>query len=1017
MRRSLVTLLALVGGSSHLLAQTQDPLAQRAAVAAAITGQQPSMPADASSAEIEAALDLPPGLATAIAVSGNAPQFLAPSNLGVIAPRAGNSMLLISTGVAGASSTEPGTGFGTPGPFGNDSASVTLTLQVPASATRLSFEFRFLSAEYPDFVLAGFNDTFVARLQAQTIASQSVDSALFFAGTAANAGGTGFDIVDGSGAPDAGLTDWLSASADVVPGSTVTLTFGIGDFGDSIYDSAVLLDNLAFTNLEVLDGENPAFMAGNDLANDPVRLSTGGDKRIGIAADGTARLLLRLNLTQPGTVQFAIQNPTVTTETGALGAPGAAPQGATINVVSVNTPNGHKAFAVYHAPLEFVRAGSGDALLRSRNLTLTTQFTPQAGGPVQNGQVEIRIERPPVVLCHGLWSSPATWNGFAPLIGDGRFDFERADYSGNNAGRFAVNRFTVRSHSRAAREAKKRNGIASAQVDWIGHSMGGLLPRSFAATGFYRRQDNFGKGDLHKLITVNTPHWGSPFANLLVGIRQTFFVGDLLIVGMERIGKSVVGGAIDDLSEGSPALGAIGATPVRAHAITGTGGSTAIGTADIGLAAAAALSPPPYNSIFRLLQFVSFATTAGIYRFQLHDFIVLLPSQQGGLGGGAVTQFTAVGSHHTAVTSYAPAATSCVGLLNAATTGGSFAGNIPAPNLAPPLTAQAAPPAVLVPAPPGQGVAFPTPGGPIAPGATFTVGLNAFGGYQPASVLFLGSFETFATDDSAPFQATFTVPLEAIGSFSLLAIAVDAQGQVAQATFKRDVVTTATLTGLALFNERVYLTAPGQSQSLSVVGLFSDGVQRVLNGSELGTTYSSNNQSVVQVTEEGQLQAVGEGFAAITITNGGFSVSVLAFVTFEADLSYFGEGCESSVGIPVLGTSGGEPRLGNAGFALTAANAPVQSFLLWLLQAGAPSPTGFPVPGAPACALGYVLPQDLRSVPAAADGTGTTPLPIPNVPALVGAQVSVQLAVLDPALVGLALPIGTSPALQITIGR
>ena len=37
-------------------------------------------------------------------------------------------------------------------------------------------------------------------------------------------------------------TDWLSASVAVVPGSTITVVFGIGDFGDAILDSAQASD-------------------------------------------------------------------------------------------------------------------------------------------------------------------------------------------------------------------------------------------------------------------------------------------------------------------------------------------------------------------------------------------------------------------------------------------------------------------------------------------------------------------------------------------------------------------------------------------------------------------------------------------------------------------------------------------------------------------------------------------------------------------------------------------------------
>jgi hypothetical protein len=50
-------------------------------------------------------------------------------------------------------------------------------------------------------------------------------------------------------------------------------------------------------------------------------------------------------------------------------------------------------------------------------------------------------------------------------------------------------------------------------------------------------------------------------------------------------------------------------------------------------------------------------------------------------------------------------------------------------------------------------------------------------------------------------------------------------------------------------------------------------------------------------------------------------------------------------------------------------------------------------------------------------GIANLPLPIPATPALAGAVVSAQVAVWDPALVGYALPIGTSAAMQVTIGH
>ena len=59
--------------------------------------------------------------------------------------------------------------------------------------------------------------------------------------------------------------------------------------------------------------------------------------------------------------------------------------------------------------------------------------------------------------------------------------------------------------------------FAATQVDWIGHSMGGVLPRYYhrwmESAEAWRRATNFGTGDIHKLVVLNSPQSGSPLAS------------------------------------------------------------------------------------------------------------------------------------------------------------------------------------------------------------------------------------------------------------------------------------------------------------------------------------------------------------------------------------------------------------------------------------------------------------------------------------------------------------------------
>ncbi len=127
-----------------------------------------------------------------------------------------------------------------------------LTLKVPTNAYAFSFDFNFMSAEYPEYVGTQFNDKFFAILDSKSFKGNisfdskknciSINNALFNVCTGcsltdAGLAGTGYEGGIGGG------TGWLTTTAPVTPGETITLRFLIFDEGDHIYDSAVLLDH------------------------------------------------------------------------------------------------------------------------------------------------------------------------------------------------------------------------------------------------------------------------------------------------------------------------------------------------------------------------------------------------------------------------------------------------------------------------------------------------------------------------------------------------------------------------------------------------------------------------------------------------------------------------------------------------------------------------------------------------------------------------------------------------------
>lgn len=169
----------------------------------------------------------------------------------------------------------------------------------PATGNCVAFDFRFLSEEFPEFVTAGFNDAFVAQLNAWNV---SVDAAAqtvnapgdFAAGTGDSisvdaAGPSAMNAAEAAGTTYDGATLRLVARKAVVPGTPNTLYLTTFDQGDGIYDSAVFVDNIRYENIapaqckslaldpfegttgiDLVPGSPPAFNAGKTAINIPV---------------------------------------------------------------------------------------------------------------------------------------------------------------------------------------------------------------------------------------------------------------------------------------------------------------------------------------------------------------------------------------------------------------------------------------------------------------------------------------------------------------------------------------------------------------------------------------------------------------------------------------------------------------------------------------------------------------------------------------------------------------------------
>ena len=159
--------------------------------------------------------------------------------------------------------------------------------------------------------------------------------------------------------------------------------------------SLTLVDPTPFAGVSLLDGSAvvsqsaPAPAGGKSGAD---RLSTQGRIVGGVAADGVAEVVHRIPASQVGqtftlTLQTepkddgTMQPSTSVAEDGGLAATGSAPNfQSSVTVSAVATSSlGPYAFAVYRAPLDFVRAGNTyDAALGQKSIVIT-DFGPADG--------------------------------------------------------------------------------------------------------------------------------------------------------------------------------------------------------------------------------------------------------------------------------------------------------------------------------------------------------------------------------------------------------------------------------------------------------------------------------------------------------------------------------------------------------------------------------------------------------------------------------------------------------------
>ncbi len=693
----------------------------------------------------------------------------------------------------------------------------------------------------------------------------------------------------------------------------------------------ILDANFDYTHTDLSDGA-----LSNISPSDP-NLVGASVARVGAVADGATKLLLRYTASSPGTVTFGDTpalagekwtdingNPATNVATHVIDGKNIAfalytvppqmpdPQQLKINIkfTADFTPTGGAVqttttpdFIIERPPVLLVHGtwSKPDAWRADRVLIpLATPANPDLTGyiEVSNGDKTFdRLQQHGFDTAHGLQPQDVL-----------------VDWSGKGATGFAAKDGIFQPYLKNIEAKYRGDGVAITRCDVIAHSQGGILVRRFVQMGFnnktpYRNPKNFNQGEFRRFIGLAIPNLGTEFANTIWDTYKGLpVVLDIHFAdACAKAVGSITDGGVENLRVGSPAERQIAATPLLSHMITdqGTSFPTSSGVPAILniFKTFGRIYDPSGNSI-------DYGETGGsiddVFRGRANDTVVAVPSQQAGLRKTTDINFPDVIHPCPGVSYYNPCThtemqandsinNEIIALLTGDET--DFVTSLPAVQavydasdydvLPFPTNARAhlrrQLQTVRAATSPLLTVTSPTATTVIQPGGSLTIQVQPVSGVNIKSVLFmLGSGDSFigsAEVETAPFQATFTIPASYVGQLPITIYARDANGNIAPATAPTLTATTsATVKALNLSPDQSSLTSQRETVQLQALAYFSDNVSRDVADASTGTTYQSSAPTIATVSADGLVTALANGTATITATNHGQSAHVAVTV-------------------------------------------------------------------------------------------------------------------------------------------
>jgi pimeloyl-ACP methyl ester carboxylesterase len=680
------------------------------------------------------------------------------------------------------------------------------------------------------------------------------------------------------------LTDCAFEWSGDIPEGNVTAT--VTTLSDGVTSAfGPLLD------LQVIDVNDERFRrsgssVGHPITSDRDVLAIGGREVEGFSADGVTPVLLRfLNHSEVlGEIEISVKDDRGQDGATSVGTLCPIPSGSVGCSNPLTVPlepvdgMGSVALALLTAPMDFDR-DSADYLRGERSLTVSARALGDGVPDCPVLERKIQLVRVPVVLLHGLWGDATTWTW--DLMGNPNFLVYAGDYSGTNADPFSVNIPKVRAAAEIVNMIRRNLGsvaVACTQVDMIGHSMGGVLAKLHAQdrTGSYLREDNLWKGDFHKLITANSPHFGSKLAPRLITSdnrpTRLGMVFPYVTAVFEGDKYCVDCGAVRDLRPDSEALCGETQTPAVVPM------SHAMYSGDPSLARVAKLN---------ILALLTLNLPLCLIFDEDHDTIVGVASQRGGLQGSSLSFFE--GEYHERATKRWDYSQRALELLVAPVNGNEFSLGFPPYTCAGSAITELGDEISLGQDDPVSGLTItaPTSGSTVVAGETIDAVVEPEGTFLPERVVVV-SRDVAVELEHEPWVFSIPVSIDASATLLIRAFALDAQSIFASSQeVSVSVEIPSDLMSLTVVPATVGLTTYAPETGVRVVGAFRDGVARDITSSALGTTYVVDNEDVAVVSGNGRITAVGPGECTLRVTNGSVEAMpvrvIVTSVPFDVD--------------------------------------------------------------------------------------------------------------------------------------